>query len=588
MALSIARPDPSSPAEVSAASFSASRRGFDSDEVREFLRLVAAEMARLQDREATLDKELRAAQQAPTVSAAELDEAAAAGLLGEEASRIVATARETAAHIKTLAEEAAARLLQEANEEAHRVRAEAEVEAGRRRQDATLSSEDELQMAKQQGRDMVNEARAYRERVLGELTRRRELARIQIEQLIQNRDRLMESFERSRLIAIDVIAEMAPQAGASELVDLGPITGPVPVIAPKPSPAPEVVAPEVGAPEVGAPEVQAEPAEIAPEPEAVQPELGPELEPELEPVVAATEEREAAVDDLFARLRAQSVKAPKVATKATTAKKASSTAPTATTTAGESPKPQKKATASQLSVFQSSPTEPESVVNAVDSPFGRRDAELAPLIAAGSRNLKRVLADEQNDVLLALRGRQAVRTLVAVLPTVDQHIQRYVDAISEELMVAAEAGAAGINDAPADDQHATIIRKSALAPAIEALATSLVSPLRDRLERAIATADGDNTELVGLTRTVYREWKTRRIDDHIDHVMLMAYGRGAFAVVGKGTPVCWAVDPSGPSCPDAEDNALAGTIGAGDAFPTEHVCAPAHEGCRCMLLRAAR
>ena len=40
-------------------------------------------------------------------------------------------------------------------------------------------------MAKQQGREMVNEARAYRERVLGELARRRELARQQIEQLVR-------------------------------------------------------------------------------------------------------------------------------------------------------------------------------------------------------------------------------------------------------------------------------------------------------------------------------------------------------------------------------------------------------------------
>jgi hypothetical protein len=127
-----------------------------------------------------------------------------------------------------------------------------------------------------------------------------------------------------------------------------------------------------------------------------------------------------------------------------------------------------------------------------------------------------------------------------------------------------------------------------LVPAIEALALAIVSPLRDRLERSIAAADGDNAELVGLTRTIYREWKTRRIDEHLDHVVHMAFGRGALAVLRAGTPVCWAVDPSGPSCPDAEDNALAGPVGAGKPFPTEHISAPAHEGCRCMLLPAGR
>ena len=591
MALSIARPDPSSPAEVSTATFSISRRGFDSDEVREFLRTVAAELKRLQDREAELERELQEAKQAPTVSVVELEEAVITGLLGEEAKRIVATARESGGAIKARAEEAAARLLNEANDEAQRVRAEAEVEAGRRRQDAALSAEDELQMAKQQGRDMVNEARAYRERVLGELARRREVARKQIEQLIVNRDRLMQSFERSRSIAVEVIAEMAPQAASGELVDLSPITGPVPVIlprevaVPKPAPAPEVtaapkpvvVAAEVVAAEVVAAEVVVVAAEVVVA-EVVATIVEPVAEPPepLAPVASDT-----AVDDLFARLRAASdtVKVtaaakPKAPTKATSKEAAKA-------------KPATVAKVSQLSVFQSSPAEPEAVVDTVDSPFGRRDAQLAPLVAAGSRNLKRVLADEQNDVLLLLRGREAVRSLVKVLPATEAHIQRYADAITGEVMHAAAAGAASVDDGSADEKRAAVVR-AAHAPAIEALAVSVVGPLRDRLDRAISAADGDNSQLVGLTRTVYREWKTRRIDEHIDHVMRVAFGRGAFAILRAGTPVCWAVDPGGPACPDAEDNALAGAVGAGDLFPTEHTSAPAHEGCRCMLLLAAR
>lgn len=554
MALSLARLDPSSPADVSTASFSTARKGFDTEEVHEFLRLVAAELTRLQDREAALENELLAAKQAPTVSVAELDEAVAAGLLGEEATRIVANARETAAQVKALAEEASARLLQEANEEAQRVRADAEIEAGRRRQDAASSAEDELQMAKQQGRDMVNEARAYRERVLGELTRRRELARKQIEQLIHNRDRLMQSFEKSRLIAMEVMAELAPQGAAGEPVDLSPITGPVPITVP----AREI---EIPKPK---PEPSPAPPVVAPEPVA---------------------ERDTAVDDLFARMRA--------ATKPeTTAKKASPK----TKSASEPPKKpsrqksqaKESPTQQELSVFQASPPEPEAVVGTVDSPFGRRDAHLVPLIAAGSRSLKRVLADEQNDVLQLLRGRDAVRSLTRVLPEADAHLQRYADAIADELLQAALAGAGSVDSGGTDELRDAITREAALLPAIDVLATSIVSPLRDRVERAIASADGDNTELVSLTRTIYREWKTRRIDEHLDHVVHMAFGRGAFAALRAGTPVCWSVDPNGPACPDAEDNALAGVVGAGERFPTEHVSAPAHEGCRCMLLLAAR
>jgi len=283
MALSKARPDPSSPAQVATATFTTSRKGFDSEEVRELLRMVAAELARLQDRETLLENELRMLEQIPPPSLAELDEEVVAGLLGDEATRIVAAARESAAQIKTRAEEGASRLLIEANEEAQRVRAEAEVEAGRRRQDAGASAEDELQMAKQQGRDMVNEARAYRERVLGELARRREVARKQIEQLIQNRDRLMQSFEKSRLIAIEVIAEMAPQAVGGELVDLPPLTAPVPIVVP---------AREIDVPKP-ATELASEPAVVEDNPQP-QPIAELELGPEPAPVA---DQRDVAVDD---------------------------------------------------------------------------------------------------------------------------------------------------------------------------------------------------------------------------------------------------------------------------------------------------
>ena len=126
-------------------------------------------------------------------------------------------------------------MLRDATDEAQRIREEAEVEAARRRQDASADAESELVMAKQQGREMVNEARAYRERVLSELARRRELARQQIEQLMHGRDRLVQAFERSRLVAVDVMAELTPLGEPTEYVNLSPTTGPVPVMVPEPA-----------------------------------------------------------------------------------------------------------------------------------------------------------------------------------------------------------------------------------------------------------------------------------------------------------------------------------------------------------------
>ena len=233
MAISFSRPDPSSPTAVSTASFSTGRRGYEPEEVREFLRMVAAELARLQEREKFLERELRMAQRSAPSPAIALDEEVVTRMLGEEAARILSTARDAASQIKVRAEEGASRLLRDATDEAQRLREEAELESVRRRQDASSDADAELQMAKQQGREMVNEARAYRERVLGELARRRELARQQIEQLVHGRDRLLNAFERARIAAVDVMAEMTPLGEPNEYVNLSPTTGPVPLLVPK-------------------------------------------------------------------------------------------------------------------------------------------------------------------------------------------------------------------------------------------------------------------------------------------------------------------------------------------------------------------
>src|SRR6478735_3095947 len=232
MAMSFARPDPSSPASVADAAFGTSRRGFDQGEVRDFLRMVAAELGRLQERERFLERELRTAQTNPDLDNVRFDDATLTRLLGEETARVLTTAREASTEIREKAEQNAARLLSEASDEAVRMRQEAEVESSRRRADAASDAEAELAMAKQQGREMVNEARAYRERVLSELARRRELAREQIEQLMHGRDRLMQAFERARIAAVDVVAELKPLGEPDEYVNLSPTTGPVPVMLP--------------------------------------------------------------------------------------------------------------------------------------------------------------------------------------------------------------------------------------------------------------------------------------------------------------------------------------------------------------------
>ena len=127
MAMSFSRPDPSSPTAVASAAFSQSRKGFEQGEVRDFLRMVAAELARLQEREKFLERELRTAQRGGVAPASSLDEDVITRMLGDEAVKVLQSAREAAAQIRSRAEEGAARLLRDATEEAQRLREDSEI-----------------------------------------------------------------------------------------------------------------------------------------------------------------------------------------------------------------------------------------------------------------------------------------------------------------------------------------------------------------------------------------------------------------------------------------------------------------------------
>jgi len=651
--MSISQPDPASPAQVADATFSTGRRGFDQAEVRGFLTTVAAELTRLHERQAVLERELDEARANEDLSTARLDDEALTRLLGEETARILNAARESSNEIRHKAEHAAAQMLLEATDESSRVREEAETEASRRRSDAATDAESELSMAKQQGREMVNEARAYRERVLSELARRRELAREQIEQLVHGRDRLMQSFERARLVAVDVVAEMQPLGEPDEYVNLQPSTGPVPVMVAReasierveeesspPSDVAlydhtadeadiavsesEIMSVDVDRSEVeessdspdDAPAADAD-VEADAETESASSQVDGDAVSEHDDIVDGTDvddlpdmtpgegavvvdpitdpasgveevdDGESAADpddgsvddvvvDLFARLRA----ADDDDSEDDADEDADTAGPddsiVATTIAVEIGDVDAAADESDDELAEYEPTV-----------FEQRDSDLTPLIVASARKLKRVLADEQNEVLDALRRSDPVRNLDGLLPWSNHHAERYSGVIADELLAAANAGAT-LSGGSSTAKLRSAAGKQAVQQAAETITRGLVGPLRERLERCIADGDGDNPMITKKVRSVYREVKTQHIDEQLDDVFRAAHGRGVLASFELDMPVVWTPDPSHDACPDCDDNRLEGPVAAGQPFPTGHLCTPAHPGCRCILVAAAR
>ena len=221
----------------------------------------------------------------------------------------------------------------------------------------------------------------------------------------------------------------------------------------------------------------------------------------------------------------------------------------------------------------SAPDEPAGTPEA--SAFATRDEVLEPIDKELGRRVKRTLADEQNEVLDLLR-RAKPTGVDDLLPDSAAHAARWAEAAAESLADAAAAGAAAVGG-----------KAPAVADLADELARAFTAPLRDRIERSFAASDGNLDDVTDRVRALYREWKGTRLTDTCRHHTAAAYARGLFGALPGESAVHWVLDPQGGTCPDCDDNVLGGVIPKGDDFPTGHSCAPAHPGCRCLVLPAS-
>jgi len=632
MAITFSRPDPSSPAAVGSAQFNVERRGYDQGEVRDFLRMVSAELARLQERERFLESEMRAMQTRGLSDPGVLDEATVTTLLGEETARVLSVAREAAHQMRARGAESAERLVREATAESARLREEAEIEVSRRRSDAVTDSESEIELAKQQGREMVNEARAYREKMLSELARRRELAKQQIEQLVRDRDRLMSAFERARLAANDVMGDLSEFDDAADELTRALPEGvidstiknvvqfdrekfeddeSVPVVADITTlPVDESIAMPV---EVLEREKVVEPnIETAVVEEKVQPVMRQEVKPEIRPEadLEPDDGHRAKVVQLFGRTSRRlhpSTDAPvsdapvlelPVAEKPAVVNPKNSSVDDLFAKLRKAGADSVAGSVKQVEPIAKQPMKASpSVVEPRKAPvsakpdaqiFSKRDDALTPMIEVLAKKLKRVLADEENAMLNYLQSKKAQVALEKVLPTFDSHVQSFVEATSKDLIEAAMAGAQSLSKSLKADLRKKISNTAVMQVMSKKLADEIVLPLRTRIQKCAEKSAGDSNEMSSLIRTVYREWKMQQVDKLVGDVTRLAYSRGAYLVLDAGTKVCWMVDPNGPPCADAEDNSLAGAIARGENFPTGHEHPVIHSGCRCLVVPATR
>jgi DivIVA domain-containing protein len=565
------------PDDVARRTFATSRRGFDPAEVRAYLESLAREFETAVEREQQLLGALAEAEHRAANPV--LDEATLTTALGQETAKVLRSAHDAAAELLARAEADGARVRTEAQDESEQLRMRAEQHAAerasqadaaaadmrRRTQDETdarvesakLEAEGLLSQARAECRAMVQEAQELRARVLADLTRRRRVLHTQIEQLRAGRERLAETINEVRHTVEEVTdglfraedeARLAAEAAGRQVKvpeDIDELLSHTAATMGAEGEEPSAEGESFLGAEAGADRAfEEEPGGVTVAELGVTAPAATEngaTGQVAENGAMGEKDRRQSADDIFARLRAESVE---------------------------------PASAAVAVVDEAEAAADSSPTPSTDPALARRDELLGPAASALTRRLKRVMADDQNDILDRLRARR--RWDADVLPSEEDHERRYLEAVRPHLVEAGRAGAlfaGGSPDAvpPVEDLAADLAR-------------AIVAPLRRRLLDQPAPEDDTDDASIEHVGSAFREWKGQRVERvALDHAHA-AFSLGELAVTPENEPLRWVVDDDGVPCPDCDDNALAGPLPRGESFPTGQLHPPAHPGCRCLLV----
>ena len=608
---------PIDPDRILDKTFATVKKGVDPVEVQRYLLQVSNQLKNSETRVSELERQL---DQARRQSAAHdpIDPSNLTKLLGEETTRVLDAAQSAAAEIRAKAEENVARLLHEAREESVRLREDAETLVTRRTQEAEqataqireysetqrANAEAEaaaiIEASKQQGREMVQEAKEVRQRMLDDLANRRQALRQQIEQLQAGRDRLSAAY--------DVVRETLAVVTEELHVDLpeGRLSAEVASLQSVDSELEATITPIVTAEELDEPTIDVFPAS-----QARNVETPAEARPSAPKLTVVPPVEEPVVEELV-EVAAVVADPPEPPTESPGSPqdpregRHSSSVRVVRTSSGKAADvfarlrregEDEVATASDVSdeIADTSPEIIEEVIEVVvpeatqvvtsdltadaDQVFiATRDAAISPIESSLARRIKRELSDEQNELLSTLRSVKGNLTAIAFLSTPESQLERYEDIALPALADATEAGAA---IAPVKGRSSA---RASVGDLAADLASAIVGPLRDRLERAVSESAGDRDDLAQRIRSTFREWKGQRVDDAVTFALLAAANRGVLDQLPKNSKVRWVVAAGDGPSPDCEDNALGGPIDRGGAFPTGQKVPPLHPGCHCAVL----
>lgn len=214
--------------------------------------------------------------------------------------------------------------------------------------------------------------------------------------------------------------------------------------------------------------------------------------------------------------------------------------------------------------------------------FRRRAEAIGEIPLLAGRNLKRLLQEDQNDLLDRLRRNRGRGNFEETIFPATVQINRFVEGLRSVLEPAFDAGRR-VGGAPAigrpPDAVGLLVSKQVVAP----LRRDLARMIEPRL------AAGDTATTVSeRAGDVYRVWKGVRTELLGEGLAYASYHHGLLdawrEVHGPGKR--WAVSPDEADCPrdTCRANAAAGVVPLDASFPSGHLAPPAHGACTCTVV----
>jgi DivIVA domain-containing protein len=553
-----------SPEEIINRGFASAFRGVSETEVRNFLRRVADEITAMRVREAELNGQIQELQDRvanpPPVTEQQLLEA-----LGEETARVLRSAQDAAEDMRKRAEERASARVAEAKEAAERIRQEAEQQAATRteiaerraaeleqeaEQQATLKREtaereaaelhetteretDTIREAAEQAaatavenanaasHGLVEEARTVRERVLSDLARRRSLLQAQVDELRSGRDRLLDAYRVVKHTLGDAtvaLAQVETRANAELAVpppriSVPPVEGELEML----RSAPEG--------EEGALEVDLEGTAGAPE--SGEPAAGDS------PETPDAEDSGAAVDALFARLRASHTADP---APGVTIPPPPPVAPDAATTPAKAEAETKAETKAKAEAETA--TQPETAAKAEEAPVvasagAATKAKDAVKSSAPAPNPVKSAeqAKESEPVRATTKPKETVKAKATAKAKANATAKANAQAKAKEPAPAHEAGVA-----PTGDEALRVARGEVLGPLTQTLVRRAKRALQDQQNEILAQIRTQKGKVESATVLVAADAQESAWADVLREPLTTAYTHAYTATAAPSRP----------------------------------------------------